>query len=77
MTMNKRTLVRLSWMAHLVIALILCDLVPSIIGRVLLLAAIGVIGGIQGICIMGTHDKQSEETKSAVVNAADDRSSLS
>jgi len=55
MSIDKKKLVTLSWLAHLVIALTLCNLVPSIIGRILLLASIGVIGGIQNICIKDMH----------------------
>ena len=51
MPINKKVLITVSWGAHLVIALILCDLVSSIIVRIMLLVSIGAIGGIQNICI--------------------------
>ena len=58
MSINKKILVTLSWGAHLVIALALCDLVSSIIVRILLLVSIGMIGGIQNICIRNIHSTE-------------------
>lgn len=51
MSINKKTAVRLSRLAHMLIALILADIVPSIFSRILLLVSIGVICGVQSICI--------------------------
>ena len=51
MSISKKGLAVISWIAHLVIALILCNIVASIIARIVLLVSIGVIGGIQSVCI--------------------------
>ena len=51
MAIRKKVLVKLSWGAHLVLAITICDLVPSIIGRIAVLVSLGMIGGIQNICI--------------------------
>ena len=44
-------MVRLSLGGHVAIALVLCDLAQSIIARIILLVAIGIIAGIQSACI--------------------------
>lgn len=49
--MSKKTIARISSLAHMILALILVDLVPTILGRILLLVCIGVISGVQSICI--------------------------
>ena len=49
--MSKKTMVRLSLGGHVAIALVLCDLAQSIIARIILLVAIGIIAGIQSACI--------------------------
>ena len=51
MSINKKTAVRLSRLAHMLIALILADIVPSIFSQILLLVSIGVICGVQSVCI--------------------------
>lgn len=48
---RKTLLIVLSGIAHWVVAFILCDLVASIIGQILVLASIGVISGVQSVCI--------------------------
>ena len=49
--LSNNILVALSWIAHLVVALILCDQEPSVVKRIILLVSIGLIAGIQNICI--------------------------
>ena len=51
MVISKKKLAVLSCGAHLIVALILCRLAPSIIERLFLLVSIGMIGGIQSHCI--------------------------
>ena len=58
MAISKKVLEKLSWGAHLVLAITICDLVPSIIGRVVVLVSIGMIGGIQNICIKNNHSDE-------------------
>ena len=63
MSVSKNKLVALSWIAHLVIALILCNLTSHIIKRVLLLVCIALICGIQIICIRKIPGEKWVETK--------------
>jgi hypothetical protein len=52
MRMSKKTLARLTSLAHLCIALVLCDVVPNLLARLLLLVSAGVIGCAQSFCIL-------------------------
>jgi len=51
MCINKKILARLSSMAHIGIAILLTDLMPSIFLRILLLVLFGVLSGVQYVCI--------------------------
>ena len=49
--MSKKTIARISSLAHMIIALVLVDVVSTILEKILLLVCIGVISGVQRICI--------------------------
>lgn len=51
MSINKKILARLSSMAHIGIAILLADLMPSIFLRIPLLVLFGVLSGVQYVCI--------------------------
>ena len=63
MIIRKKTLLRLSKIAHVVVAVTLCDLTSSVIRRVILLVCIGVIGGIQCICLQKLPDDTPTDKK--------------
>ena len=48
---NKKKLARLSWGAHIMIAIILCDHVQNILERIIILASTAIISAIQTFCI--------------------------
>ena len=58
MSFKKETLLKLSTIAHVVIAVCLSNLTTSIIRQLLILISIGVIGGIQCICIRKIDGEQ-------------------
>ena len=62
MSLKKPVLVKLSTISHIALGLVLCDLTPDILRRLVLLVCIGVICGIQCICIRRTHGDESIDT---------------
>lgn len=73
MFINKKILARLSSIAHIGIAILLTDLMPSIFLRILLLVLFGVLSGVQYVCITcavlpkdsSTGNNQQVNTESA------------
>lgn len=67
---NNKKMVVLSWVAHMIIALVLCDQEQSIIKRILLLVSIGMISGIISICIKNSHPPNCQDSERAEPDSA-------
>lgn len=67
---KNRKIIILSWLAHLIVAIILCDQVQSILKRILLLVSIGIICGINSVCINNTPPSKSHDNKQKDTNSA-------
>ena len=64
MVFDKETLIKLSSVAHTIIAVILCRLTSTIVEKILLLICVGTVGGIQCICVRKTcKDKNDKSEK--------------
>ena len=60
MSFKKGTLDKLSLISHVCVAVILCKLTSTIIERLLVLVCIGIISGIQRLCMYNSIAEEPE-----------------